>query len=220
MSFSTTQKGGKEGEPFSRQSTMKATRVPHSTPRTFGSSETAAEYHPLSDLGPHPDSSASHLSYHSPNVVSPLNPSSLPHSGPAQLLMSRLYNKPENSDVLLNVRRQEQMRLRGTGGPNMVGRTSTFWVIHHSCFDTIHNFQKFEKVQKIDNFRYAVSTGPSTCGHMISPLGHLVLHSTGPDWPHKFKSCFADIFFFFQQRNKLEEYFTENSSQYLFKRKW
>ena len=142
-----------------------------------------------------------HLIFHiiQPNVVSPLNPSSLPYSGPAQLLMSRLYNKPENSDVLLNVRRQEQMRLRGTGGPNMVGRTSTFWVIHHSCFDSIHNFQKFEKVQKIDKFRYAVNTGPSTCGHMISPLGHLVLHSTGPDWPHKFKSCFADISFSFSK---------------------
>ena len=125
MSLSTTQKGGKKTEPFSRQSTMKATRVPHSTPRTFGSNDTAAEYHPLSDLGPTPGSSSSHHSYHSPDVVSPLNPSSLPHSGPAQLLMSRLYNKPENSDVLLNVRRQEQMRLKATGGPSMVGRTST-----------------------------------------------------------------------------------------------
>ena len=128
MNLSTKQKVNKEAEPFSRQSTMKATRVPNSTPRTFGSNEAAAEYHPLSDLGPPPESTASHRSYHSMNVVSPLSPPSLPHSGPAQLLMSRLYNKPENSDVLLNVRRQEQIRLRSTGGPNMVSVTSILLV--------------------------------------------------------------------------------------------
>ena len=32
-------------------------------------------------------------------------------------------------------------------------------------------------------------------GHLISPLGHLVLHSIGQHWPPKFKLCFADILF-------------------------
>ena len=41
--------------------------------------------------------------------------------------------------------------------------------------------------------RHAVTAGLLAHGHLISPLGHLVLHFTDPDWPPKLKSCFADI---------------------------
>ena len=36
--------------------------------------------------------------------------------------------------------------------------------------------------------RGVVSTGPLARGHLIWPLGHLLLDSTGPDWPPKFKA--------------------------------
>ena len=35
--------------------------------------------------------------------------------------------------------------------------------------------------------RGVVSTGPLARGHLIWPPGHLLLDSTGPDWPPKFK---------------------------------
>ena len=94
---------------------MQATRVPQTTPRTYGTNETGIDYHPLSDLGPPPLSSASNRSYLSSNTIPP---TSATCNGPAQLLMQRLYNKPENSDVLLNVRRQEHIRM---GHSTMVG---------------------------------------------------------------------------------------------------
>ena len=36
--------------------------------------------------------------------------------------------------------------------------------------------------------RGVVSTGPLARGHLIWPPGHLLLDSTGPDWPPKFKA--------------------------------
>ena len=35
--------------------------------------------------------------------------------------------------------------------------------------------------------RDVVSTGPLARGHLIWPLGHLLLDSTGPGWPPKFQ---------------------------------
>ena len=124
---------------LSRQSTIKVTRVPQSTPNPFQSHGPASTYHPLSDLGPPADTPGSDRSFHPTTVVpSPIHPG-VPHSGPAQLLMSRLYNKPENSDVLVNVRRHEQMRLGDPNVPRMVGvnfsrkRFSMFWTTWHKC---------------------------------------------------------------------------------------
>ena len=36
--------------------------------------------------------------------------------------------------------------------------------------------------------RDVVSTGPLARGHLIWPPGHLLLDSTGPDWPPNFKA--------------------------------
>ena len=38
------------------------------------------------------------------------------------------------------------------------------------------------------NIRGVVSTGPLARGHLIWPPGHLLLDSTGPDWPPAFKA--------------------------------
>ena len=46
------------------------------------------------------------------------------------------------------------------------------------------------------------TTGPLADNHLIAPLGHLVLHSTG----HLSSSHVLPIFCFNQQRNKLEEF--------------
>ena len=41
--------------------------------------------------------------------------------------------------------------------------------------------------QLIVHYRGVVSTGPLARGHLIWPPGHLLLDSTGPDWPPKFE---------------------------------
>ena len=38
---------------------------------------------------------------------------------------------------------------------------------------------------KIQGPRHVISTEPLARGHLIRSLGHLVWHSTGPDWPPK-----------------------------------
>ena len=120
MSLRAPKEQSQEPGSLSRQSTMKAVRVPQSTPDPFQSNGPASTYHPLSDLGPPPETPLSDRFINPTNATPTPNYPEIPHSGPAQLLMSRLYNKPENNDVLLNIRRQEQMRMRGPNMSNMV----------------------------------------------------------------------------------------------------
>ena len=40
----------------------------------------------------------------------------------------------------------------------------------------------------LKTYRGVVSTGPLARGHLIWPPGHLLLDSTGPDWPPTFKA--------------------------------
>ena len=49
-----------------------------------------------------------------------------------------------------------------------------------------YNFENFS--EKLHEIRDVVSTGPLARGHLIWPPGHLLLDSTGPDWPPKFKN--------------------------------
>ena len=46
----------------------------------------------------------------------------------------------------------------------------------------------FEYIRLSVISRGVVSTGPLAHGHLIWPLGHLLLDSTGPDWPPMFKA--------------------------------
>ena len=39
-----------------------------------------------------------------------------------------------------------------------------------------------------DSAGMSFSTGPLVLGHLIWSTGHLLLDSTGPDWPHKFQT--------------------------------
>ena len=57
-----------------------------------------------------------------------------------------------------------------------------FFQLDKLCMQVISKTEMFAMV-----YRHVVSTGLLAHGHLIWPLGHLLLDSTGPDWPPKFK---------------------------------
>ena len=56
-----------------------------------------------------------------------------------------------------------------------------------SQFDTRQYLHIFT-ILNLFSIRDVVSTGPLARGHLIWPLGHLLLDSTSPDWPPTFKA--------------------------------
>ena len=61
--------------------------------------------------------------------------------------------------------------------------------------------------------RDVVSTGPLARGHLIWPLGQLLLDSTGPDWPPKFRVPTAS-----GNQGKLEGIFPVREFEFFFQK--